>query len=84
MIINSRSGEFFDEVCDDSTLVGSEVRCVILDGVALDDDVAGLADDLHPFEDGALGVEGDERERQGLLSELYGGGVALIADEGDA
>ena len=84
MVINSCSGELLDEVGDDSTLVGSEVRCVILDGVALDDDVAGLADDLHPLKDGALGVEGDERERQGLLSELQGGGVRLIADEGDA
>ena len=84
MVVNGRSWELLDEVGDDSTLVGSEVRGVIFDGVALDDDVAGLADDLHPFENGAFGVEGDERERQGFLFELYGGGVGLIADEGDA
>ena len=53
------------------------------DRVTLDDDVAGLPDDLHAFEDFALSLEGDGGQRERLLLETDGGGVGLVPDEGD-
>ena len=64
VLIDAGSRELLDEVSDDRPLVRGEVASVEFDRVALDDDVAGLPDDLHAFEDFALSLEGDGGQRE--------------------
>ena len=64
VLIDAGSRELLDEVSDDRPLIRGEVASVEFDRVALDDDVAGLPDDLHPFKDFALSLEGDGGQRE--------------------
>ena len=62
-------------------MIGSEVACVELNGVPLNDYITRLTDDLHPLEEFALPLELNGGEGKIATRHLEGLRVGLVAHE---